>query len=78
MLQNFTNGLFPSTTHRVVNPTGEHGRRFSLPFFVHPRPEVDLTPHPACLVRTGGIPRYPSLTAGAYLQQRLEEIGLAQ
>ncbi|MGD1907768.1 MAG: isopenicillin N synthase family dioxygenase [Leptolyngbyaceae cyanobacterium] len=77
MLQNLTNGLFPSTTHRVVNPDQDRERRFSLPFFVHPRPEVDLTPLPQWVAQTGGEVRYPSLTAGAYLAQRLQEIGLS-
>ncbi|MEM7650113.1 MAG: 2-oxoglutarate and iron-dependent oxygenase domain-containing protein, partial [Cyanobacteria bacterium P01_A01_bin.70] len=44
MLQNMTNGLFKSTTHRVTNPRSDRDRRFSLPFFVHPRPAVDLSP----------------------------------
>ncbi len=78
MLQNLTNGLFPSTTHRVINPDQDYERRFSLPFFVHPRPEVDLTPLPQCVAQTGGALRYPSLTAGAYLAQRLREIGLSR
>ena len=33
MLQNLTNGLFKSTTHRVTNPANDRDRRFSLPFF---------------------------------------------
>lgn len=77
MLQNLTNGLFKSTTHRVVNPASDRERRFSLPFFVHPRPAVDLSPLPACLAKTGGPPQFPSITAGDYLLQRLQEIGLA-
>ncbi|MEL6385473.1 MAG: 2-oxoglutarate and iron-dependent oxygenase domain-containing protein [Cyanobacteria bacterium J06626_18] len=77
MLQNLTNGLFKSTTHRVTNPGNDRDRRFSLPFFVHPRPEVDLSPHPTCVARTGGQPQFPNLTAGEYLTQRLREIGLA-
>jgi isopenicillin N synthase-like dioxygenase len=77
MLQNLTNGLFKSTTHRVLNPTNDRDRRFSLPFFVHPRPEMDLSPLPQCVERTGGRPRYPHLTAGEFLAQRLREIGLA-
>lgn len=77
MLQNLTNGRFKSTTHRVINPKNDRDRRFSLPFFVHPRPEVDLSPLPNCVTQTGGVPRFPSLTAAAYLQQRLREIGLA-
>jgi len=77
MLQNLTNGLFKSTTPRVTNPTHDRDRRFSLPFFVHPRPEVDLSPLPHCVARTGGQRCYPELTAGEYLMQRLAEIGLA-
>lgn len=75
MMQNLTNGLFRSTTHRVVNGA-EQGSRLSLPFFVHPRPEIDLSPHPACIAQSGGQARYPSLTAATYLAQRLREIGL--
>ncbi|MEL6763461.1 MAG: 2OG-Fe(II) oxygenase family protein, partial [Cyanobacteria bacterium J06607_6] len=77
MLQNMTNGLFKSTTHRVTNPSSDRDRRFSLPFFVHPHPAVDLSPLPACISRTGGVPQFPPLTAGEYLLQRLQEIGLA-
>ena len=76
MLQNITNGLFKSTTHRVVNPGNSRERRFSLPFFVHPRSEVDLTPLPSCIALTGGALAFPKITAGDYLQQRLAEIGL--
>ncbi|MCX6110952.1 MAG: isopenicillin N synthase family oxygenase [Proteobacteria bacterium] len=76
MLQNITNGLFKSTTHRVINPGNSRDRRFSLPFFVHPRSEVDLTPLPSCVALTGGKVVYPPITAGDYLQQRLREIGL--
>lgn len=76
MLQQLTNGLFRSTTHRVSNPNDDRQRRFSMPFFVHPRAEVDLTPLPRCVERTGGERRFPSITAGEYLAQRLQEIGL--
>ena len=44
MLQNLTNGLFKSTTHRVVNPPDAATERYSMPMFVHPRGDVDLTP----------------------------------
>jgi len=62
MLQLASGGAFPSTTHRVVNPETGGGARFSMPMFVHPRPEVALS---------------PDKTAGAYLHERLVEIGLA-
>jgi len=77
MLQNLTNGLMKSTTHRVVNPGNSRERRLSMPFFVHPRSEVSLAPLPSCIARTGGKAQFPSITAGQYLEQRLREIGLA-
>ena len=76
MLQNLTNGLFKSTTHRVVNPKESNTRRYSMPMFVHPRNEIDLTPHPDFVAMTGGKPNYASINAGDYLHQRLKEIGL--
>ena len=77
MLQALSNGIFQSTTHRVVNTDIHNTRRFSLPFFMHPRPGFDLTPLSSCVERTGGDPKFPVQTAHQYLQQRLQEIGLA-
>lgn len=77
MLQQLTNGVLKSTTHRVINPTGDKSRRFSMPFFVHPRKDVDLTPLPSCIAQTG-VQQFPAITAGDYLMQRLREIGLAK
>lgn len=76
MLQHLTNGLLKSTTHRVVNPDNERSRRFSMPFFVHPNSATDLTPLAQCVAKTGGTIKFPPITAGEYLQQRLKEIGL--
>ena len=76
MLQNLTNGLFKSTTHRVVNPKESNTRRYSMPMFVHPRNEIDLTPHPDFVAITGGEANYAAITAGDYLHQRLTDIGL--
>jgi isopenicillin N synthase-like dioxygenase len=79
MLQRLTNNVYPSTTHRVVNPPGEDGRkpRYSVPFFLHPNPDVKLDPLPSCV--TVGNPRHydTSITAHEFLQQRLREIRLA-
>ena len=63
MLQMATGGFFRSTSHRVVNPSGESAARsrLSMPLFLHPWPEVRLS---------------DTHTAGSYLEERLREIGL--
>ena len=76
MIQNLTNGVLRSTTHRVVNPDNSRERRFSMPFFVHPRGEASLNPLASCIKRQNGEKRYRDITAGEYLMERLKEIGL--
>lgn len=77
MIQNLTNGVLRSTTHRVVNPDNSRERRFSMPFFVHPRSEASLNPLPSCVAKAGGrLAEYRDITAGEYLMERLREIGL--
>ena len=62
MLEMASGGYFPSTVHRVVNPEkAEGGARFSMPMFLHPRPEVVLK---------------EGVTAEDFLEERLREIGL--
>lgn len=78
MLQNISNGYFKSTTHRVVNPDNSRERRFSMPFFVHPRSEASLKPLASCIARTGGKQEFRDITAGSYLLERLGELGLAK
>ena len=61
MLSMASKGHYPSTPHRVVNPPKQENRsRYSMPLFVHPRPDVLLD----------------KLTAGEFLDERLKEIGL--
>jgi isopenicillin N synthase-like dioxygenase len=63
MLAMASGGRYRSTTHRVVNPAGEDARRarLSMPLFLHPWPDVRLS---------------PTHTAREYLDERLREIGL--
>ncbi|MBL0190357.1 MAG: isopenicillin N synthase family oxygenase [Saprospiraceae bacterium] len=77
MLQRLTNNYLKSTTHRVVNPPKEewHIPRLSIPFFLHPKADVDLTCLPSCVSDAHPI-QYESITAGNYLNERLREIGL--
>lgn len=63
MLQEVTGGYFPSTSHRVINPTGKgtSKSRISLPLFLHPRDEVVLSERH---------------TQRTYLDERLKELGV--
>lgn len=78
MIQNLTNGIFKSTTHRVVNPDDSSSSRYSMPMFVHPRNDVDLTPQLKFIEQTTGKADYESITAGDFLHKRLVEIGLVE
>ncbi|RME10203.1 MAG: isopenicillin N synthase family oxygenase [Bacteroidetes bacterium] len=77
MLQRLTNNYLKSTTHRVVNPPREewHKPRLSIPFFLHPRSEMDLSCLPQCVSEERPL-AYEPITAGQYLDERLREIGL--
>lgn len=79
MLARLTNDVLPSTTHRVVNPDPDRlgVARYSMPFFLHFRPEVEIRTLPGC-VSAQRPDRYPEpISAHAFLQQRLREIKLA-
>jgi isopenicillin N synthase-like dioxygenase len=78
MLQRLSNHVYPSTTHRVTNPPGADARkpRYSVPFFLHPNPDVVLDPVATC-INADNPKRYAdSITSHEYLQQRLREIRL--
>lgn len=63
MLEECTGGYYPSTLHRVVNPEGEAAgtSRMSMPLFLHPRDEVQLSQRH---------------TAKSYREERYRELGL--
>ena len=77
MLQRLTNNELKSTTHRVVNPPRELMKysRYSVPFFLHPKSDMDLTCLPSC-IDENHPKQYSDITAGEYLDERLREIGL--
>ena len=78
MMQHLTNGLLRAVTHRVVVPDGgAKTARYSMPFFVHPRHDADLTPREKCVARTGGVARFSACTARELLDERLKAIGVA-
>ena len=61
MLEEASGHYYPSTVHRVLNPTGEAAcrSRISMPLFLHPRREVVLSE------------RY---TVDSYFQERMREL----
>jgi isopenicillin N synthase-like dioxygenase len=63
MLEEASQGYYPSTLHQVLNPVGESAKRsrVSLPLFLHPRNSVKLSERH---------------TADSYLQERLRELGV--
>lgn len=77
MLARLTNNKLKSTIHRVVNPPRElmNTSRYSIPFFMHPRSEMDLTCLESC-IDAQNPKAYPDATAGEYLNERLIELGL--
>ncbi|PIQ48948.1 MAG: flavonol synthase [Cytophagales bacterium CG12_big_fil_rev_8_21_14_0_65_40_12] len=77
MLSRHTNNKLKSTIHRVVNPPRELMKtsRFSIPFFMHPRSDMDLTCLESCI--DAEHPKlYEDITAGEFLNERLIELGL--
>lgn len=77
MLERHSNGKLKSTIHRVVNPPRElmHTSRFSIPFFMHPVSEMDLSCLEGCIDEEH--PKaFEDISAGEFLDERLREIGL--
>ena len=77
MLQRLTNGRLRSTSHRVVNPTPDRASkaRYSMPFFLHFRPDFMIEALPGT-VPEGEEPKWPPISSHDYLQERLREIKL--
>ena len=78
MLQRLTNGVLPSTSHRVVNPAPERRgmSRYSTPFFLHFAPNFTIEPLPSCVSAERPALWPQPITARDFLLQRLREIKL--
>ena len=79
MLSRHTNNKLKSTIHRVVNPPKElwGSSRYSIPFFMHPISAMKLDVLDSC-VDENNPKQFEDITAGEFLNQRLEELGLTK
>ena len=77
MLARLTNDRLRSTQHQVITPNEESWTkpRYSTPFFLHPRSDMDLTCLDTC-VSADNPKEYADMTAGEFLTERLIELGL--
>jgi isopenicillin N synthase-like dioxygenase len=64
-LMRWTNDVYVSTPHRVVNRSGRE--RYSIAFFFDPNPEALVEAIPSC-----GEPRYAPILAADYIKMRLD------
>ncbi len=68
-LMRWTNDVYVSTPHRVVNPVGRD--RYSVAFFLDPNPDAVVACLPSCM--SAEMPaRYAATTGAAYLRERLD------
>lgn len=70
LLERWSNGRYRSTLHRVQPKIGAR-ERLSIAMFVDPDSDTEVSALPSCICE-GNPPRYPSITAGAHLQEKIE------
>jgi isopenicillin N synthase-like dioxygenase len=68
-LMRWTNDVYVSTPHRVVNRSARE--RYSIAFFYDPNPDATVETIPSC-VGEGEVVRYPPILAADYLKMRLD------
>ena len=65
----WTNDIYVSTPHRVINRSGRE--RYSIAYFFDPNPDARVAAPDACLA-PGQPAMYPPVLAADYLKARLE------
>ncbi|XP_073100599.1 homoarginine-6-hydroxylase 2-ODD-233-like isoform X1 [Elaeis guineensis] len=69
MLKIWSNGLYESTLHRVVNNSPKY--RVSVAFFYEPNFDTCIMPVDFCKQKTGGIAKYEEAVYGEHLAQKV-------
>lgn len=70
LLARWTNNVFASTPHRVVNTSGRP--RYSIAVFFDPDYDTPIEVLPACL-KPGEVPAYPPVSCGDYIVGRFDK-----
>jgi len=68
-LMRWTNDVYVSTPHRVVNSSGRE--RYSIAFFLDPNPDAVVECLPSC-VETGKTAKYGPVSGADYLKSKLD------
>ncbi len=71
MMERWTNGLFVSTVHRVINKS--HSERFSSVFFAAPNYHTRVECLPGCCSPDNPA-KYPPISAGDYIVSRYQAV----
>jgi len=67
LMARWTNGVYTSNMHRVKN-NRSGGDRYSIPFFMSPRPDARIEAISSC-VETGQAPRFAICTAAEHMNE---------
>ena len=80
MMARWTNGRWASTVHRVANPPvinlATASRRQSIGYFMHPDYDAPIRCIPTC-VEDGTAPRFPEITAGMHIRNKIAQSHIA-